>query len=287
MNAVDELFGGPDYDHPKLRAWAARLAAGETALLQVRRPWDGFTRSRPELVIEFLSQNGVFVDSAPWEPGLNDALLAEGIRARTLTDEAQRLSLALRALFEPLARRYGDDYFNAVLLEYMHDADMVTAEIAELKSEITTYPPHRSEHREECRDDIKAVLAKAAKEQVDHLGYSRPEAVGLVIAALADYLDERFSITSRRKLGWSPAPAGFWTHVANLAPQYPGARQHVPWTATASDIAAYLRSVGFNATAATVERELLEHSVTDSSFPWRVTLDTAARHLAFAPKAAG
>jgi hypothetical protein len=284
MNAVDELFGGPDYDHPKLRAWAMRLAGGETALVQVRRPWNGITRLRPELFIEFSSPAGVFVDSAPWEPSLNNALLAQGIRAPSLTDETQRLSLALRAFFEPLARRYGDDYFNAVLLEYMRDAKMVTVEIAELEPEITTHPPHRSEHREECREDIKAVLTKAAKEQVDYLGYTRQEAVDLVIAALADYLDERFSVTSRRKLGWSPEPAGFWAHVANLAPQYPDAQRRARWTAAAADIATYLRSVGFNATAATVERELLGHSADDSSFPWTVTLDIAARRLVFVPK---
>lgn len=284
MNAVDELFGGSAYDHPKLRMWISRLGKG-AAFITVRRPWNGFTRLRPELFIEFVSPSGeLFVDSAPWEPGLNNALVVERVHARTLDDEAQRFSLHLQAQFEPLALRYGDDYFNAVLVQYMHEMKMDTEEIIRMMPEVTTYPPHQGPRLGECREDIKAVLGKAARDLTQYLDYSKIEAVDLIIAALADYLDERFSVTSRRILGWARQPEGFWTLVAELAPSFPGAQKHAQWRAKASDIATYLRSRGFNATAVTIERELLNHAADDSSFPWMVTLEASSRKLVFTPK---
>ena len=243
-------------------------------------------RPRPELFIEFRSPSGglLGVDSAPWEPSLNDALVAQGIKARSLSHEAERLSIALRALFEPLTRRYNDDYFNSVLIELVQDMGMNTAEIEDLMPDITSYKPSQGVHRDECRDDIKATLAKVAKESVEQLRYSRGEALDILTAALAEYLDERFSVTSRRKLGWAKPSPGFWTLVANLAPGYPGATRDAAWTASAWDIATYLRSENFNTTAVTVERELLEQSANDSSFPWSVTLDPITRSLRFIPK---
>jgi hypothetical protein len=151
--------------------------------------------------------------------------------------------------------------------------------------DITSPPPHQSVHRDECRDDIKAILAKAARETVERLNYTRDEAADILIAALAEYLDERFSVTSRRKLGWAKSSLGFWTLVASLAPSYPDASRSLRWTATALNIARYLRSRDFNATAVTVERELLDHAATDPNFPWIVSLDEKKHELVFTPKA--
>jgi hypothetical protein len=287
MTQLDDLFGGPEYDHPKLRLWIARLDAGETATVEVRRPWDGIMRQRPELIVKFYSPSGELLasDSAPWEPGLNTALIARGGRAPTLFDEAERLAVGLGTLFEPLARRYGDDYFNSVLIELMRDMGMTSrAEVEVVMSEITSYPPHRSPHRDECRDDIKSTFSKVAKEQAGMLGYSRGEALDILVAALAEYLDDRFSVTSRRTLGWAGPSPGFWSLVAKLAPSYPGATQQMQWTAAPGDIATYLRSNGFDTTSVTVEHELLEHAEQDSSFPWRVILDSKSRRLIFEPK---
>lgn len=49
MTLLEDLFGGPEYSHPKLRLWAAKLDAGLTATVEIHRPWDGIMRQRPEI----------------------------------------------------------------------------------------------------------------------------------------------------------------------------------------------------------------------------------------------
>jgi hypothetical protein len=49
---------------------------------------------------------------------------------------------------------------------------------------------------------IKAVLQDRWLELRRKLSYDKPDAERILAAALAYYLDERFSITDGRKLGW-------------------------------------------------------------------------------------
>jgi hypothetical protein len=45
------------------------------------------------------------------------------------------------------------------------------------------------------------AISARAKELTERLRYSADEAKGILVAALAGYLDERFSVTSRRLAG--------------------------------------------------------------------------------------
>lgn len=287
MSKLDELFDGPDYDHPKLRAWAARLESGQRAVLSVRRPWEGITRRAPEIVVEFLADdnNPAAKDSTAWEDGLNSALLDKGVRAKSIWHESERLAISLQSAFDPLAQRYGDDYFNAVLIELMQEMGMTISEdVKDVLNDVSTHPASRSGAGfVDCRDDIKAAMSRALKTYVQRLDYSRAEATDILTASLATFIDERFSVSSRRRLGWARQAKHLWDQIRELAPSHPEAT--IPsWTISAQDLATYLRSVGFAATGAALERELLEHAASDADFPWVVAIDSGTGRLRFEAK---
>jgi hypothetical protein len=209
--------------------------------------------------------------------------VAEKVRARSLLAESSRLFERMRVAFEAIARRYNDDFFNSVLVQYTRDMGMsATAEFQDLAPNITAPPPHKGDSSESCRTDINAVLSQAVLSLTKTLGYSKGEAVDILTAALAHYLDERFTVSSRRLLGWATERTSFWAEIGRLAPTLPDAKP-LGWTARPEDLAIALRAAGFHTTAVTVERELLDNSERDSDFPWKVTLVRDGR-LRFEPK---
>ena len=53
----------------------------------------------------------------------------------------------------------------------------------------------------ECRSLIDNAIRGRAMELVENLRYAIPEAEEILAAAVAQYLDERFSVTNRRIMG--------------------------------------------------------------------------------------
>lgn len=56
---------------------------------------------------------------------------------------------------------------------------------------------------EDCLDMFNSVVSGRAEELVGPLKYERPTAEEILAGALAHYLDERFTVTNRRQLGWT------------------------------------------------------------------------------------
>ena len=286
MSGLEDLFVIPKTDHPKLRVWSSKLSTGAAASVEIRRARDGIMVGHPVLHIEFSWPDGrLESDSTEWERGLDEALIEKEIKARSLAAEAERLAVRMTSLFAPIVTRYGDDYFNSVLISLLRDMGVAKAlEVQDVLAQITSYDPSRSRHFDDCRDDIKAALAAVLQSLTEHLKYSRSEATDIVTAALVTFLDERFSVTSRQILGWSNKPRiGFWSLIRDLAPSLPG-KPELPWTASAVDIATALRAAGLDTTSVTVERELLEHATDDPHFPWTVSFEPQTRKLVFEPK---
>jgi hypothetical protein len=286
MSGLEDLFTKAKLDHPKLRAWSADLAAGAAASLEVRRARDGITVGPPILHIELTWPDGrVQSDHAEWELGLDEALVERGIRARTLSAEAERTCVRMKGLFRPIAIRYGDHYFNSVLVAVLHEMNVSkSVEVQDILDQISVDTPHKGTLFEDCREDIIAVLADVLGSLHEALMYSKDESIDIVTAALVRFLDDRFSVTSRQILGWTTRPRiDFWSLISDLAPRLPG-KPDMKWTASATDVAFALQAAGLDTTAVTVERELLEHAEADSAFPWRVSMEPQSRKLVFEPK---
>jgi hypothetical protein len=140
--------------------------------------------------------------SDDWDDDLNDGLARLGIRSETVENEKDRFALALRASFRRPESRFGDGYFNSVLVEFVLGSDFHDhAEVAGVLRHISHVTPHQGQGYADCRDMIEYAIRKRGMELTKWLNYEVPQAADILAGALARYLDERFSVTNRRLLG--------------------------------------------------------------------------------------
>jgi hypothetical protein len=209
MTTLDDFFSKPAQSlHPRLRNWKTRLAEpGTSATLEVDRPETAFGQSQPEMNIQF-TRNGTLlpVETVPWDDDLNSGLIHLGVRAINQEQEAERFALGLRAALRKPEREFGNGYFNSVLVELLQDSGFAShAEIAEVLKHVSANQPHREDGVFDrytiCRELISDAIRARLPELTGPLRYAPEEAKHILVSALARYLDERFSVSSRRRLG--------------------------------------------------------------------------------------
>ena len=99
-------------------------------------------------------------------------------------------------------REFGDGYFNAVLIDLITDSDLTQhLEIAEMVEHSTALAGRASKRYNPCREMIADAISGRAKALTGPLHYSQEEAKAILVSALAHYLDQRFSVSSRRRVG--------------------------------------------------------------------------------------
>lgn len=206
MANLNELFAKPkQYDHPKLRSWLSyKNSADVTSYsIEFRREREGLAFKPARLYFEAVRKDGtVFSDREPWDEELNTALVDHGFKGRDLANESERFGYMLIARMQPLVNRFNDGFFNAVLVRYLKQNDYAGLPlIADKLAKISVYKANEGETASDCEARISAVLARCAVQLVG-LGYSSEEGKNILVAAIAYYLDDRFSITSREMLGW-------------------------------------------------------------------------------------
>jgi hypothetical protein len=205
MNELDKMLEAPAETalSPLVRYCKARKEAGDKIEVELYRPDAEGGLSRTELVIH-LWEDGREEEprQVEWDDGVNAGLVDLGIRAMDLQQEAQRFALTIRAALRKVERRYGDGYLNAVLVDLIDDSDLSKGgEIADVRKYIHTNPPERGQSYHACRELIANEIGGRAVELRDRLKYTPEEIRTVMTKALAIYLDERFSVSSRRRFG--------------------------------------------------------------------------------------
>jgi hypothetical protein len=206
MNELDQMLDAPsEMALPPLVRWCKqRKDAGDKIEVELYRPDEGAGLSGTELVIHSGKQgNAQAPTQVEWDDGVNAALVEVGIRAVDLRQEGERFALALRAGLRKVERRYGDGYLNAVLVDLLDESDLCrNGEIAEVRKYVQVNRPDRSGRSySPCREAIASEIGARAVELRDKLKYSPDELRAVMTKALAIYLDERFSVSSRRRFG--------------------------------------------------------------------------------------
>ncbi len=204
MNELDKMLDAPGETAlpPLVRYCKSRKAAGDRIEVELYRP-DAGASSRTELVIRRWEQG---TEQEPrqveWDDGVNAGLVEVGIKALDLQQEGERFALALRAALRKVERRYGDGYLNAVLIDLLDESDLCkSGELAEVRKYIHTNPPERSPTYRACRELSANEIGGRAVELRDKLKYTPEDVKSVMTKALAVYLDERFSVSSRRNFG--------------------------------------------------------------------------------------
>lgn len=209
MAGFDELFQGSPKEakNPKVRYWQERQDSGTQLKCQLVRERDGLSFGPTLLYVLFLEQNGTqkqSPDEIAWDPRINDELISMKVRAATEENESRRFALVLRDRFEEPEERFGDGFFNSVLIDYIdHSPFADLPAIQKKRAVISEYQPYKegSSYRD-CKATLHAVLVRTARELLD-LYNEQDRAEKILANALADYLDERFSITNRELLGFT------------------------------------------------------------------------------------
>lgn len=214
MLDLDNYFEGdkPQRDsHPLIRLLDRQQAKPEfgVAKVEIIRPRAalGFEPARLSLLL-FDTQDEMYdYKIEPWDAELNDALVDRKIRATNESNEIQRFGLALGAAFQRPESRYGDGFFSAVLVLVVDESPLANmGPVRELRPYISTNKPYQGSHSaEDCSVMIQAELQDRWLELRRTLGYEKADAERILAGSLAYYLDERFSITDGRKLGWLKA----------------------------------------------------------------------------------
>src|SRR5262249_53584519 len=144
-------------------------------------------------------------ETMSWDDDLNTGLIQLGVRAVHPKQEAERFALGLRAALRKAEREFGDGYFNAVLVELLRDSDLTGYPvIADILQYASAPRPSREgkglDRYNLCREMMAAAISGRARELTVALKYPQEEAKQILVSALAHYLDERFSVSSRRRL---------------------------------------------------------------------------------------
>jgi hypothetical protein len=205
MSELDNMLDAPRETAlpPLVRFCKQRLEAGDKIQVELYRPDSAGGLSGTHLVIHrWVQGKEQGPDEVEWDDGVNSGLVDLGIRAINLDQEGERFALEIRAALRKVERRYGDGYMNAVLVDLLDDSELCkTGPIAEVRKHVHANPPDRSQSYNVCRELIANEIGGRAVEARDKLNYSPEQVKAVMTRALALYLDERFSVSSRRRFG--------------------------------------------------------------------------------------
>jgi hypothetical protein len=206
MPTLDDFFqqSVESPSDPRLRDWKRRLEQGAKAELELHRPDVAVGLGQTEMNLQFTERDGSrqSLESTTWNDELNAGLVELGVRAVDADNEAQRFALSLRAALRKAAREFGDGYFNAVLLEFIKESDLRShPEIREVLQYTYGNPAEGSKSRDRCREMISDAITRRAHELTERLHYSAEDAKAILVSSITQYLDERFSVSSRRRMG--------------------------------------------------------------------------------------
>jgi len=207
MENINEYFPPDDeegwFEHPRLRHWQELLHRGAQLQLEVRRARRGLDVDPPVLQVTIEADGPRRLETEPWSDDLHRGLLKLGMRAISDDNESLRFGIAFADAFEPAENCVGDGFFNSILIEALKQGPLAER-LAEQLQQIHVLTPNRdSSAYAECRALIVGAIQGRARELTHDLEYEKPQATKILGGALAIYLDDRFSITERRELGWA------------------------------------------------------------------------------------
>jgi hypothetical protein len=173
--------------------------------VELRREREPFGLGPARIYLDFVAADGTTLnqDEVDWEWDLDTWLVTEHVKARDHENEAERMSLRLRHGFQPIQRKVGDGYFNALLNVVVREGPYAKDDrVRTVLEHIHEYRPYGGGDLDERVTQVHAVFHERGRELVDRekLGYETDIADGILANAIAQYLDERFHVTSRLQL---------------------------------------------------------------------------------------
>jgi hypothetical protein len=141
-------------------------------------------------------------DELGWSLELDSDLVELCARASDLENEAERAGMMFGSRFSQLEAEYGSAWFDAVLVERVREIFDGEPQVEEkLKRIGADQPSTESREYERCVRAIDGVIMGRAQALIGPLKYSQDDARRILDGGMAYFLDEKFMITSRERLG--------------------------------------------------------------------------------------
>jgi hypothetical protein len=193
--------------HGSVEFWMRKAKAlGGHVEVDFERKRDGLSFRPARLIVYIVDRDGNRVDRSPepWDEEVNEDLIAIGARAATLDNEVERLGYTLKFKLEAVEVRYGDGYFNSMLVLMLTELGFAALpSVSRCLRRISAGSPSRdSVAYDAARRDIKNALQEVGSRLTASLNYADEVAQQILGDAVAYYLDERFHITNRERLGF-------------------------------------------------------------------------------------
>lgn len=203
MSTLDQLFEPrPDAPPPEARRWEL-LSQGRPIVCEFLRRRNGLSWEPARLQVSIPEASPPVIDlPVMWERRLDDWLLAHKATATSRKNEAERFGFRFDSLFEPIEEKYGDGYFNSVLVTYVNEKLGEQPSVREKLDSVYAYPLAVTNGARDCWEQIEQAVANSAQTLTGLLGYNRPVAETILSDAIAYYLDDRFNISTRKLLGF-------------------------------------------------------------------------------------
>lgn len=198
MPNLDELFDPKSsrQTHPRLGELKALMASAENLECEIERRREGFIY-RPATIYLYTKTTGgsTQIDEFDWDESLNAALIEHGVRAVSQDNESLRFSIMLRSDLQKVELRYGEGYFNAIVLEFVQGTFAAQPGIAAIIQKIGPGRPYHGKAYRNAADIVEGTFTKAARTLADQLKYDSASGKRILVQAVKFYLDERFSIS--------------------------------------------------------------------------------------------
>lgn len=204
-SASNKYFDEPGLapEHPRIRAWRSYKNNSSRVELEIRRQREGLSYLPTSMVVIFYGADGAIShhDVTEWDLELDSWLVAEHVKAKDEGNEKLRFSLRLKAVFRPIAIRFGDGFFNSVLIYLLRGGPFANHQaLAQVLGEIHEYEAAGGS-KIDCEELIDYEIKVVARELMC-LYADRAVAEEILAGAIAQYLDDRFHITEGRLLGF-------------------------------------------------------------------------------------
>jgi hypothetical protein len=197
----DEPGSAPE--HPRIRAWRSYKNNSSRVELEIRRPREGLSYLPTRMFVTFYGADGAIFrnDETEWDPELDSWLVREHVKATDEDNEKLRFSLRLKTVFRPIAIRFGDGFFNSVLISLLRGGPFANHQaLAQVLGEIHEYEAAGGS-KIDCEELIDYEIKVVARELMD-LYANRAVAEEILAGAITLYLDDRFHITEGHLLGF-------------------------------------------------------------------------------------
>lgn len=207
MSDLDKFFDKKEPPvHPKVAYWKSILAKGQVERIRVT-----FVREKDLLVFGparlFVHLHDAAMEDVrspeemAWDERINAELVKMHATALSKQNETERFGMVFNDRFRLVDSRFGDTFFNAVLVTYLKSSAFAKLDPTKtILDGMQEYRPSPGRQLEECEEMIEDVIGYAIDALHGPLKYSRPTTTDIVAGALAYYLDERFSISDRKIL---------------------------------------------------------------------------------------